>query len=1459
MKESNMLEKIIIYSVKNKLIIGLFVSALVLWGGYEVTRLPIDAVPDITDNQVQVITVSPSLGAPDIERLITFPVEQSCNNIPGLKQIRSFSRFGLSLVTVVFEDDVDIYWARQQINERLQQVNQSIPEGVGTPELAPVTTGLGEIYQYVLRPEKGYEQKYDAMELRTLQDWVVRRQLLGTPGVADVSSFGGRLKQYEIAVQTEQLKAFGISIAEIFDALERNNQNTGGAYIEKGPTVLYIRSEGLTTSIKDIEQVVIKPLDNGLPLLVRDVANVQLGSAVRYGAMTYNDQGEVAGAVVMMLKGENSSAVIKRVKARIAEIQASLPKGVIIEPFLDRTKMVNNAIKTVQTNLIEGALIVIFVLVFFLGNLRAGLIVSSVIPLSMLFAIILMNLFGVSGNLMSLGAIDFGIIVDGSVIVVEAILHRLSHSKHFRSFSRIDQATMDTEVRTSTSSMIRSAVFSQIIILIVYFPLLSLQGIEGKMFKPMAFTMAFAVIGAFLLSVTYVPMMSALALSRKLSHKDTLADRLMGTIERIFQPMLARTLAFPRTVITITVLLFAGSVGVLTSLGGEFIPELEEGDFAVETRLLTGSNLNATIESTQKATGILLKNFPEVEKIVTKIGSSEIPVDPMPFEASDMMVILKDKKDWTSASSFDELAEKMTKAVSVVPGITIGFQYPVQMRFNELMTGARQDVVCKIFGDNLDTLSHYATQLSNIIQGVEGAIDIYQETVTGMPQIIIQYNREAMAKYGVNVSDINRIVNTAFAGQSAGLVYEGEKRFDLVVRLSAEKRQNMTDIENLTVPTSAGRQVPLSELASIVESDGVNQIQRENTSRRIIVGFNVTGRDVQSIVEELQGKVKQRIQLPAEYSLTYGGAFENMNAAMERLSVVVPIALMLIFLLLYFAFNSVKQGLLIYTAIPLSAIGGILALWMRDMPLSISAGVGFIALFGVAVLNGILLVSEFNRLEAEGWADITKRVIHATKSKLRAVLMTALVPSLGFIPMAVSTGAGGEVQKPLATVVIGGLLISCMLTLFVLPLLYVLFEKGFKHGRQSIRTSLHLLLALALPMTGISQQQLTMQGAVDSALNKNPVLLAARTETAIQRSLLRSYFDPSKTVLGFEYGNLNSYFTDNKFYINQSIELPSVYNKQKKLYSTNVAISQAELKVREVDMAARVKTLYFDILLMEERRKWLIASDSIYILAAAKAAVRFKAGEVEISEKAAAENQQMQTHAQLRLLETEMVRLRNELSMLTGINDQFVLASDSLRYSMKYVPDTAFAAGSPWISLQDQRILQGQAQLEVNKSNLLPELNVGYNNMSIAGWQKTSATAEKFFDRSNRFSYVGVGIGLPILQSAEKARIKAAALTINQRRQESDAIRNELHTVMKNALATYHQTNSILSAYEKSLLPNAGTILRSAEKRLNAGEIQFLEWMLLANQSLDIRMKYLDILQENNHSAILIDKWNSNQ
>lgn len=1011
---------------------------LIIWGAYSVTRLPIDAVPDITNNQVQVLTVSPSLAATDVERLVTFPVEQTMATIPNIVEIRSFSRFGLSVVTIVFDDGIDVYWARQQVNERLAQATSMIPAGAGSPELAPLTTGLGEIYQYIVRPKKGYEGKYDAMELRTIQDWYVRRQLLGVKGVADVGSWGGILKQYEVSIDPARLRSMNVTVQDVLRALEKNNQNTGGAYIEQKPYAYFIRSEGLLQTINDIGQIVVAQRTNNLPVLIRDVAEVKLGHATRYGAVAYNDQGEVAGAVVMMLKGANSSEVIGNVKERIAEIQKTLPEGVEVYPFLDRTKLVDNAINTVTKNLAEGALIVVFVLVILLGNFRAGLIVASVIPLAMLFAVIMMNAFGVSGNLMSLGAIDFGLIVDGAVIIVEATMHHLGMSTLAR---KLTQKEMDTEVEESASRMMHSAAFGQIIILIVYLPILTLVGIEGKMFGPMAQTVAFAILGALVLSVTYVPMISSLLLSKKTGHEKNFSDRLIGFIQRLYRPAIEFALAKRAIILTIAVISFVGSVLLFMQMGGEFIPTLDEGDFAVDTRVITGSSLSQSVEATQKAARVLLDHFPEVKEVVIKTGTSEIPTDPMSIEASDLMVVLKEHDEWTSASTRDELAEKMAQQLAAdVPGVTFGFQQPIQMRFNELMTGARQDVVIKIYGEDLNKLAEYAQTVGQLAQSVEGAQDIFVEPIGGLRQIVVRYNRQQLARFGLSVEDVNQTLNAGFQGAQAGLVFENEKRFSLVVRLADTERKNIDDVRGLLINTPIGQQIPLEQVAEINFEDGPNQIQRDAARRRIIVGFNVRGRDVESIVNEINTKMERQVKFDPGYSVTYGGSFKNLEEAKQRLMVAVPVALGLIFFLLYFTFHSFRQGLLIYSAIPLSAIGGIIALWVRDMPFSISAGVGFIALFGVAVLNGIVLIAEFNQLKAQGFTNLNDIVIRGTHVRLRPVIMTALVASLGFLPMALSQSSGAEVQRPLATVVIGGLISATLLTLIVLPVLYTYFE-----------------------------------------------------------------------------------------------------------------------------------------------------------------------------------------------------------------------------------------------------------------------------------------------------------------------------------------------------------------------------------------------------------------------------------
>lgn len=1443
-----MLNKIIEFSVRNKLIIGLFMIALIGFGSYQFTKLPIDAVPDITNNQVQVITLAPALGATDIERLVTFPVEQANSNLPGLLEIRSFSRFGLSLVTIVFEDDVDIYWARQQVTERIQQVQSEMPAGMGKITLGPVTTGLGEIYQYVVRPKEGYEKKYSPMELRTIQDWIVRRQLLGVKGVAEVSSFGGNLKQYEISIEPGRLNAYGITISDVFQALENNNQNTGGAYIEKGATVLYIRSEGLIGTLDDIKNISVKSSSDGTPVFIKNIAEVQYGSATRYGALTYNDKGEVSGAIVLMLKGENSSNVVKNVKEKVAQIQTMLPEGVVIEPFIDRTKMVNNAIGTVETNLMEGALIVLFVLILFLGNLRAGFLVASVIPLAMLFAIILMNMFGVIGNLMSLGALDFGLIVDGSVFIVEAVLHGLTHSKNFPGLQRISQSQMDDEVSGASKKMARSVVFGQIIILIVYLPTFALRGIEGKMFIPMAQTVAFALLGAFVLSLTYVPMMSALIMSKTISHKPNFSDRMMAWFEKHYQRWLTGALRYKKTIISATLGLFVVAIIVLSGMGGEFIPALEEGDFAVETRVLDGSNLNTTIEVTQKAAGILKERFPEVEKVVTRIGTSEIPTDPLPMNAGDMIINLKPKKEWVSAKTFDELADKMTKELEELPGITMSFQFPVQMRFNELMTGAKQDVVCKIFGENMDTLAHYAKELGIIVNTVEGTNGLYVEPVKGLPQIVVEYNREAMAQYNLDIASVNRIVNAGLAGQAAGLVYEGEKRFDLVVRLSGDQRKTMTDVSNLLIPTPLGTQIPLSQVATIGLKESPSQIQREDTKRRIIVGFNVRGRDVQSIVNELQEKVNAKMKLPGEYYVTYGGSFENLNAAKKRLGITVPVSLLLIFILLFFSFNSVKQGLLIYSAIPLSAIGGIFALALRDMPFSISAGVGFIALFGVAVLNGIVLVAEFNRLRDEGLTDVTEIVLKGTRIRLRPVLMTGFVASLGFLPMAVSNGAGAEVQRPLATVVIGGLLIATFLTLFVLPILYIIVEKGFT--RRKINNVVPFLIIGLFFMSKANAQSISLKAAIDTALKNNLTVKSERLKTEYQKKLIKAGADIPQAVVVGEYGQINSIYNDNRFGVAQSFNFPTVYSRQKSLLKGEWTSSLLSSQIKEAELKRDVSTVFYNLRFMIHKRGLLLRNDSLYSDFLKKAEMRFEKGESNIMEKAAAQLQRSQIYLQVLQLSQDMELLQLQFQLLLNSEVAYIPEASALVEETVALADTAGSfIDHPKIKWLDQQKQLSVLNIKLEKSRFLPSLSLGYNNMSMKG----TGADNQLYNSSSRFQSAQLGLGIPLFFGAQHAKVKAAKTN----RLIAD---NNYHAGLEQIKMEYH---SILVQYEKQMqaydylktnvMTTLPLITETAMKQFSAGSINYMEWVVLTNQAISVQNEYIETLRNLNETAIQLN------
>ena len=1442
-----MLNKIIAFSIKNKLIVGLFVLGLIGYGSYEVKKLPIDAVPDITNNQVQVITVAPALGAPDVERLITFPIEQVNNNIPGLIELRSFSRFGLSVVTIVFDDKTDIYWARQQVTERLQQAQEQIPQGLGTPVLAPITTGLGEIYQYTVRPKAGYEDKYDAMELRTIQDWIVRRQLLGVKGVAEVSSFGGLLKEYEIAIETEKLLAANVTISDVFHALEKNNQNAGGSYIEKGPTILFIRSEGLVGSIDDINKIVVKNLPNGMPVLIRDVAEVGLGSAPRYGAMTYNGEQQVSGAVVMMLRGANSNEVIQNIKERVEQIQKTLPEGVVIEPFLDRTKMVNNAISTVTKNLLEGALIVVFVLVLFLGNLRAGLLVASVIPLSMLFAIIMMNIFGVSGNLMSLGALDFGLIVDGAVIIVEAVMHKLTNNKRLKMGTRLSQTEMDESVSKSASRMMNSAVFGQIIILIVYLPILTLQGVEGKMFKPMAQTVAFALIGAFILSLTYIPMMSTLFLSKKVAQKPTISDRVMDRLSHFFQKSLVDVFRKQKVILASVFTLFIISIVVLTRLGGEFIPSLPEGDFAVEVRVLPGSNLNTSIEAVSKASKIILGNFPEVEKVVSKTGSSEVPTDPMPVDASDMMIILKPKNEWVSAKTYTELESKMMEELTAIPGVAFGFQYPVAMRFNELMSGARQDIVCKIYGEDLDTLALYAAKLGHISNEVEGSEGLYVESVTGMPQIVIEYDRAAIAQYGLAISDINRVVNAAFAGESSGIVYEGERRFDLVVRLVGDKRKDLSDVQNLLIATPNGTQIPLNVVANVDIVDGPNQIQRDNSQRRIIVGFNVRGRDIQSTVNDLQQKVEQQLTLPTGYYITYGGAFESLEAAKSRLLIAVPLSLVLIFILLYFAFHSVKQGLLIYTAIPLSAIGGILALAIRGIDFSVSAGIGFIALFGVAVLNGIVLVAEFNRLKAEGYTNIKRIVIQGTKTRLRPVLMTSFVASLGFLPMAISTGEGAEVQRPLATVVIGGLLLATLLTLFVLPLLYYIFHKGKSMTKKATTFTVFLFLGMVATTSNVNAQTpISLQQAIDTALRNNLSMKNDYLRTEYYQGLVKSGVAIPTTNITGEYGQINSVYSDIKLGVSQTIHFPKVYTAQKALLNEEWKSSILRVGVKEMQLKKQVSEVFYNLIYLQQKKELLQKIDSLFETFLVKATLRFSSGESNILEKMTAENQRGQIALQLIELQQDQDLLQLQFQLLLNTRTTYIPNEDTISFREIRIVDSTLLADHPALLYLKQEEQIALSATKVERSKLLPDLTVGYAIMGMRG----VGVDNNVYNSAPRFHSVQLGIGIPIFTGGLKARIKAAKTNEIIATNEYEVQLKAFEAAYLSAMKHYQQLENTLHYYENTALKNVDMIIKTADQQFQSGEINYLEWVLLVNQATSIQSDYIETLKNRNKAVI---------
>ena len=1464
-----MFDVIIRFSIRNKLVIGAFVLALIGWGGYSAYHLPVDAVPDITNNQVVVITQTPALAAQEAERFITTPLELAMANLQDVEEIRSVSKLGLSVLTVVFSEDTEMLRARQLVSEQLQTAVQNIPADYGRPFLAPITTGLGEIYQYTLVPQPGYENKYSLTDLRSIQDWIVKRQLAGIPGVIEISSFGGYLKQYEVAVDPDRLRASGITLSELADAMSRNNANTGGSYIERNSQAYFIRGEGAVGSLKDIENTIIHT-QNGLPVRIGNVATVRFGHAVRFGALTRNGQGEAVGAVVLMLKGADSETTINGVKERIKRIQATLPEGIRVVPFIDRTKLIGKTISTVERNLLEGGLIVVFVLLLLMGSWRAALIVASVIPLAMLFTLGMMKTLGLSANLMSLGAIDFGLIVDGSIIIVEAVLHHFGQEKRFVGRT-LNADEMDEAVFESASAIRRSAAFGEIIILIVYLPILSLTGIEGKTFRPMAETVSFAILAALILSLTYVPMMAALLLPKAMDSKRTVSDRLMDWAYRHYEPVAKAALRWRMTTVAIALGMLAGVLLLFGRLGGEFIPQLDEGDMAIDFRMPSGTSLTATIDATLKAERALQTHFHEVKQIVARVGASEIPTDPMPVEMCDLMMNMKDRSEWTNATDREDMAAKMAKVLEQeVPGSSSEFTQPIQMRFNEMITGVKSDIVVKIFGDDLQTLFNQASACGRLIEKVPGMAGVRVEQTVGLPQIDVQYDRAKLAQYGVSVADVNRLIRAGFAGEITGPVYEGERRYDMVVRLDSANRQTMTDLSNLYIALPAGNagpggSIPLTEVATIKYIQAPAQISHDGTKRRITIGGSIRGRDVESVVGDIQKQLSAHIKLPPGYYFTYGGAFENLQRAKDRLSIAVPVALFLIFLLLFATFGSLRYAVLIFSSIPLASIGGVLALWIRNMPFSISAGVGFIALFGVAVLNGIVLIGYFNELEKEGERDLDERIMHGLRVRFRPVIMTAAVASLGFLPMALSTSAGAEVQKPLATVVIGGLLTATLLTLIVLPVLYR-FVAGMSKQKTNapepaVPTPLLLLVVSGLVMMPYSESHaqaaqtnimpvvsrsesapiLTLPQLLDLANRQSLLLRGSTLEVESQRALVGSSFDPARTNIELQLGQTQASPTDYILGATQLFALPSFYRAQKQLYQSNATSAERRLALRRVQLSAEIKQIYYRLLFDARVASLLQRQDSLYQNAARAATVRYKTGETNRLEQVSAATRLQSVRLRQLTLRADIDANTRALQLL--VNTPGPIAVDttlSLRRdpasSGLVVADVSLLAGNPALAVlqQDRAVSRNQTYLE--RQRLKPDLLIGYYNQSIM--------------RDVGYNVVQAGVSLPLFTQATKARIAAARineqLTDNAFTYTQTQLTGQLAILQRNA----ETLGASLTYFEQSALPQARLIQSTAIRSYRAGEIDYVEFFQAIQQAFVIEEDYLNALL--NYSNLII-------
>lgn len=1431
-----MIRAIIQFSVQNKLLVGILITLWVAGGILALQQLPLDAVPDITNNQVQVVTVAPSLAAQEVEQFITYPVEIAMANIPNVEEIRSISRFGLSVVTIVFKDHIPVLEARQLVKEQIGRAEADIPAGMGQPELMPITTGLGEIYQYVLKVKPGFESQFDAMQLRTIQDWIVKRQLAGTPGIVEVSSFGGYLKQYEVALNPLQLKALGISVSQVFEALERNNENSGSAYIEKNANAYYIRTEGLIRQLSDIEATVVAH-NNGIPVLVKDIATVQWGSPKRFGAMTMDGQGEAVGGITLMLKGGNSSEAIADVRQRIGSIQKSLPEGLEIYPYLDRAKLIGKTTHTVEKNLLEGGIIVLLVLVLLLGNFRAGLIVASVIPLAMLFAVMLMHYFGISANLMSLGAIDFGIVVDGAVIVVEGVLHALFT---YHVGKQLTATERDGIVIEASTRLFRSTVFGVFIILLVFIPIMTLTGIEGKMFRPMAMTFSFAILGALILSLTYVPALTAWLLPKNVKAHLTFADRIVLFLRRLYRPTIAVALRFPQVVIGSSMLVLIGSVLLFQQLGAVFIPTLEEGDLAMQMAIKPGSSLSESIRTSTKAEKLLLDNFPEIEHIVSKIGTAEVPTDPMAIEDADIMIILKEKSAWTSARNREELVEKMKEKLKLIAGASFEFTQPIQLRFNELMTGAKTDVAVKIFGENTETLKMLGDKAAAIMETIPGAADVKVERTEGLPQLKIQYDRQQLARYGWNIAELNSLVRMAYAGETAGVVFENEQKFDLVLRFNTPFRDEV-NLEQLFLPMANGGMIPFSEVASLSYTEGPMQISRENTRRFIGVGINVRNRDVASLVNDIKMQLEAGLKLPPGYSIAYGGEFENLVKAKNRLMLAVPAALLLIFVLLYFTFARLKYALIIFTAVPLSAIGGIIALWLRGMPFSISAGVGFIALFGVAVLNGIVLISYFNYLRYEkGMTDLKEVIVEGSCVRLRPVLMTATVAALGFLPMAISTSNGAEVQKPLATVVIGGLITATLLTMIVLPVLYLLVNKDKHLPALPKEAMLVVLLAFTLAGAKAQTDSLNQEQVLEYAIQHHPLLQKAALHLQKAQLGLDQASEIPATDFNLGLGQINSNRVDYNFTVEQSFLAPGIKKEKKALAQAKMVYSEKEMELIQHQLNIAIRQAWNGWLYELEQLRLLQTKQNYLRQIDEKIKARYEAGELSKLEITLSENQLLQTQS---ATESALLRERKafyQLCQAAYLPDSIALKSTDAYLRLLPLPDSQIVTTS-WLAPTEQAVAIAQQETSVQKQGLLPSYKLGYFNQSIRP----------------DFSFQGIsaGISVPIWQKHLKARIAEAQVEELLAINELEWQQTELSRIQNQSWEQVKRLHQHLQIYTNALQTQQAALLQLGLEQWQNGEIDYFAYLQSLALALQNDLDYLDLVFQYNQAVLEWEKW----